>query len=81
MYRTPINQQHGILDVQFGEDTCRTRNDHSVENRVLIRRVALNVLRHNGSPCDSIRRRKLRAALNDEYRLHLLFGPSSPATT
>jgi hypothetical protein len=43
--------------------------------------MALNVLRHNGPPRDSIRRRKLRAALNDDYRLRLLFGHPSPPTT
>jgi len=73
------NQQHWVLDVQFGEDACRTRNDHSAENLALIRRIALNVLRHNGPSRDSIRRRKLRAALNDDYRLRLLFGQPSPA--
>ena len=75
------NQQHWVLDVQFGEDACRTRKDHSAENLALIRRIALNLLRHNGPLRDSIRRRKLRAALNDDYRLHLLFGQPSPATT
>lgn len=74
------NQQHWVLDVQFGEDACRTRADHSAENLALIRRIALNTLRHNGPPRDSIRRRKLRAALNDEYRLRLLLGQPRPAT-
>ena len=74
------NQQHWVLDVQFGEDAGRTRHDHSAENLALIRRVALNMLPHNGPPRDSIRRRKLRAALNDDYRLRLLLGQSSPAT-
>lgn len=74
------NQQHWVLDVQFGEDACRTRNDHSAENLAVIRRMALNVLRHNGPARDSIRRRKLRAALNDDYRLRLLLGQPIPAT-
>ena len=74
------NAQHWVLDVQFGEDACRTRHDHSPENLALIRRMALNVLRHNGPPRDSIRHRKLRAALNDDYRLHLLLGTPTPAT-
>src|SRR5512143_2071314 len=74
------NQQHWVLDVQFGEDACRTRNDHSAENLAMIRRMALNVLRHNGPARDSIRRRKLRAALNDDYRLRRLLGQPSPAT-
>jgi predicted transposase YbfD/YdcC len=75
------NQQHWVLDVQFGEDACRTRRDHSAENLALIRRVALNVLRHNGPPRDSIRQRKIRAALNDDYRLNLLLGTLTPVTT
>jgi hypothetical protein len=78
--RPTCHQQHWVVDVQFGEDACRTRKDHSAENLALIRRLALNVLRHNGPPRDSIRRRKLRAALNDDYRLRLLLGTSTPAT-
>ena len=74
------NQQHWILDVQFGEDACRTRKDHSAENLALMRRMALNLLSHNGLPRNSIRRRKRRAALNDDYRLRLLFGTPTPAT-
>ena len=75
------NQQHWVLDVQFGEDACRTRKNHSAANLAVIRRMARNVLRHNGPPRDSIRRRKLRATLNDDYRLRLLFGQPSPITT
>ena len=74
------NQQHWVLDVQFGEDACRTRKDHSAENLALMRRMALNLLSCNGLPRDSIRRRKRRAALNDEYRLRLLFGIPTPVT-
>jgi predicted transposase YbfD/YdcC len=73
-------QQHWVLDVQFGEDACRTRHDHSAENLAVIRRMALNRLRHNGPARDSIRRRKLRAARNADYRLRLLLGQPSPAT-
>lgn len=68
------NGQHWILDVQFGEDACRARKDHSAENLSLIRRTALNLLRHNGPRRDSLRQRKLRAALNDDYRLRLIQG-------
>ena len=66
--------------MQFGEDACRTRKDHSAENLALMRRMALNLLSHNGLPRNSIRRRKRRAALNDDYRLRLLFGTPTPAT-
>ena len=56
------NPQYGVLDVQFSEDACRTRRDHAAENRAVIRRIALNVLRHDGPARDSLRRRKLCAA-------------------
>lgn len=72
------NGQHWILDVQFGEDACRARKDHSAENLALIRRAALNLLRHNGPRRDSLRQRKLRAALSDDYRLRLIQGVRTP---
>jgi len=71
------NGQHWVLDVQFGEDNSRARRDHSAENLALVRRMALNVIRHNGPSKDSRRRRKLRASLNDDYRARLIFGPQS----
>lgn len=40
------NEQHWVLDMQFGEDANRARKDHSAANLGLIRRAALNLLRH-----------------------------------
>ena len=71
------NGQHWVLDVQFGEDANRARKDHSAENLGLVRRMALNVIRHNGPSKDSLRVRKLRASLNDDYRFELIFGKPS----
>ena len=68
------NGQHWVLDVQFGEDANRARKDHSAENLALVRRMAMNVIKHNGPSKDSLRRRKLRASLNDGYRKRLIFG-------
>jgi hypothetical protein len=61
--------------------TAFTQKIDRPENLALIRCIALSVLRHNGPSRDSIRRRKLRAALNDDYRLRLLLGQPSPATS
>jgi hypothetical protein len=36
------SSQHWVLDVQFGEDANRARTDHSAENLVLRRRMALD---------------------------------------
>jgi len=71
------NGQHWVLDVQFGEDANRARKDFSAENLALMRRMALNVIRRNGSSKDSIRQRKLRAAVSDNYRFALIFGKSA----
>ena len=54
--------------------------DSAIALLALVRRMALNLLSHNGLPRDSIRRRKRRATLNDEYRLRLLFGTPTPVT-
>jgi predicted transposase YbfD/YdcC len=68
------NSQHWVLDVQFGEDRNRTRTDHAPENLALVRRTALNLVRQNGNPKESLKRRRLRASLNDDYRWQLLAG-------
>jgi predicted transposase YbfD/YdcC len=68
------NSQHWVLDVQFGEDANRARKDYSPTNLALVRRMALNVIRHNGPSKQSLRIRKMRADLNDDYRLELIFG-------
>lgn len=67
------NQQHWILDVQFHEDLNRTRKDHAPANLALMRRVALNLLKAD-SDKKSLRRKKMRSMMNDNYRAQLLFG-------
>jgi predicted transposase YbfD/YdcC len=68
------NSQHWVLDVVFGEDDHRTRMNHAPENLALIRRTALNLVRQNGHPKESLKRRRLRASLNDTCRWQLLTG-------
>jgi len=58
--------------VRFGEDANRTRTQFSAENLALLRRAALNLIRQNGNPRESLRSRRIRAALNDEYRYSLI---------
>jgi hypothetical protein len=72
------NGQHWVVDVQFGEDANRARKYHRAENLALARRMATNATKHNRPSKDSLRRRKLRASLNDGYRYELIFG--SPPT-
>jgi predicted transposase YbfD/YdcC len=62
------NSQHWVLDVQFGEDAHRTRKDYSPGNLALIRRMTLNVIRHNGPSKHSLRLRKMRASLRTCFK-------------
>ncbi len=61
-HRVIENTQHRVLDAQFGEDALRARQNRSATYLALIRRMVSNVPRYNGRLCDSIRRRKRRAA-------------------
>ena len=75
------NQQHWILDVQFGEDAHRTRKNHSAANLGLIRRTALNLLQQDTSNKWSIRRRKMRANFDLRYRETVLFKTGQELNT
>lgn len=65
------NNLHWLLDVAFREDECRTRKDHSARNLAMIRRAVLNLLRRHPSPL-SIKRKRLKAALNPAFRAAVL---------
>lgn len=65
------NGQHWVLDVLFGEDACRTRQGHAAENLAWLRKMVLSLLRQDDSK-GSIPNKRLRAALDDDFRLHLL---------
>jgi predicted transposase YbfD/YdcC len=39
------NQLHWVLDVSFGEDSCRIRKDNAPTNIAIIRHAALNMIR------------------------------------
>jgi predicted transposase YbfD/YdcC len=65
------NTQHWCLDVLFGEDRCRTRQGNAAENLAWLRKMALAVFRQDDSK-GSVPTRRLRAALDDDYRTHLL---------
>jgi len=65
------NGQHWSLDVLFGQDRCRARHKNAAENLAWVRKVALGVFRQDGAK-GSVPTRQLRAALDDDYRSHLL---------
>jgi predicted transposase YbfD/YdcC len=66
------NVQHWCLDVLLCEDRCRTRQGNAAENLAWLRKMVLALLRRDPSK-DSVPTKQLRAALEDDYRLHLLY--------
>jgi predicted transposase YbfD/YdcC len=65
------NGCHWVLDVVFGEDGCRTRTGHAAENLAWMRKMVLSLLGQAPGK-DSNRTKLFRAAIDDDFRLHLL---------
>jgi hypothetical protein len=57
--------------VTFREDDCRLKDRKAAENLGLLRRVAASLLRQEHSK-GSVSGKLLRAAWDDDFRLHLL---------
>jgi predicted transposase YbfD/YdcC len=66
------NGQHWILDSAFREDESRGRSGHAPHNLALLRRLALNLLRQDRQGIGGTKAKRLQAAWNPEYLLHLL---------
>jgi len=66
------NQEHWVLDVTFNEDRCRIRSLNSPRNLAAIRRMSLNAVYQETTLKRSLRQKRKRAAMNDEYMMLLL---------
>jgi len=66
------NQLHWSLDVTFREDTLRNRIGYSAENFSRIRRLALNLLRKEKSTRMSVKSKRLKACMKEEYLLAVI---------
>ena len=60
-----------MLDVTFREDESRIRKDEGPENFARLRRIAFNILQQDKSK-GSIRRKRKRAAWNEQQLLNML---------
>ncbi len=71
------NSLHWALDVTMNEDQARNRKDHGPQNIALLRRLALNLAKLEGSK-ESIKEKRMRATLHDTFLTRLLaqFGKS-----
>ena len=64
---------HWRLDVTFREDESRIRRGNAPHNVGVIRHVAMNLLKGEASKI-SVRKKRIRAALNDSFRDKVLMG-------
>ncbi len=65
------NSLHWVMDVIFQEDQMRTRKGNSAENLIVLRNIALNILKKDPSK-SSLKQKRYRAALDDAFLLKLL---------
>ena len=66
------NKLHWTLDVTFREDESRIRKEASPENFAIMRHIALNLIKSDTSVQASVKRKRLMAALNDDFRETLI---------
>ena len=67
------NQLHWNLDVTFKEDDSRSRKGYAAQNLSAIRKLALQVVKgHNDKR--SLRKRRFRAALSQDYLMEMLLS-------
>jgi len=71
------NRCHWVLDMTFDEDQCRARKGNAAQNLALLRKLTLNLLRHDKTIKDTMRGKRIRAALC-EKTLQSLMKLDSP---
>lgn len=69
-----VESFHWLLDVVFDEDRSRLRKGHGAENFAVVRHAALNLLKRERSLKLGLKGKRLKAALDDNYRLKVLAG-------
>lgn len=67
------NSLHWCLDVTFREDDSRIRTGHAPACMSTFRHICLNLLQKETSKL-SIKKKRLKSAWNDRFRLKVLFG-------
>lgn len=68
------NEVHWVLDVIFNEDGTRIQDINSSQNLVVLRHMALNLLRQDKTSKLSLRARRLKATWDDAYLRKILAG-------
>ena len=66
------NSLHWVLDVVFHEDESRHHAGNSGENLAVLRRLALSLLKQEGSSKDSLKTKRLRCGWDNDYLAKVL---------
>ena len=66
------NGLHWVLDLAFQEDASRMHKDHSQQNFVVFRHMALNLLKQEPTAKCGIKARRLKAGWSEEYLRQVL---------
>jgi predicted transposase YbfD/YdcC len=66
------NGLHWVLDIAFQEDASRMRKDYSQQNFVVLRHMALNLLKQEPTAKCGIKARRLKAGWSDDYLRQVL---------
>jgi predicted transposase YbfD/YdcC len=66
------NGLHWVLDIAFQEDASRMRKDHSQQNFIILRHMALNLLKRQRTANCGIKARRLKAGWSDDYLRQVL---------
>lgn len=67
------NGLHWVLDVTFRQDDSRIRAGYAPENFNIVRQLAINLLKNAPSKL-SIKHKRFRVALNDQFREKVVFA-------
>ena len=70
------NSLHWALDVTFCEDKSRIRKQNSPENFALLRRLAINLLKQEKTFKQSLKMKRYRAAMDNNYLVQILNSAS-----
>jgi predicted transposase YbfD/YdcC len=63
---------HWSLDVSFADDLNRTRTGNAAENISIIKRIALNLLKHENTTKTGISAKRKKAGWNNNYLIKIL---------
>ncbi len=68
------NQLHWVLDIAFREDDCRLRKGNGAQNFAVVRHIALNLLKQEGTCKRGIKTKRLKAGWSLDYLSKVLAG-------